>query len=468
MTQTFQAWSLPPGSPRPSRTEITRESGGSWSLSYPCLGKEQVESLCRSLRRAREEALLGRDSLSIVRSLGRVGRRFLDPSDPLRTEALALLPDSAALSGEMAAVVLDGMARDWVPERIEEVLRAEFPEPRVLDRFVTIPPGRRVRARGWPLTLHIGAGSVPGVLVSSLIRALVVKSAALVKPGRGDTVLPVLFARGLTSEDPELGRCVAAIYWPGGASEAEGVALALADLVVVYGSDSTARAVRDRVDVSVPVVAYRHRMSFGLVGRSCLRGSDSVKTAAAAAHSVALFDQRGCVSPHAFLVEEGGETAPRDWALLLAESLSALTQKLPPGPLDLRGSSAHRQMRGSAELLAASGLGIEVWGSPALEWTVVFEPGAGLQPSCTGRFVRVVPVEDLEAVPGKLGALRSSLQSVGVAGLGDRSESLAERLMECGVSRVTSLEAMAWPPPWWHHDGRGPLNPLVRWMDLEV
>jgi hypothetical protein len=26
---------------------------------------------------------------------------------------------------------------------------------------------------------------------------------------------------------------------------------------------------------------------------------------------------------------------------------------------------------------------------------------------------------------------------------------------------------MAWPPPWWHHDGHPPLGELLRWCDLE-
>jgi hypothetical protein len=37
-----------------------------------------------------------------------------------------------------------------------------------------------------------------------------------------------------------------------------------------------------------------------------------------------------------------------------------------------------------------------------------------------------------------------------------------------GASRVVPLGSMAWPPPWWHHDGHPPLRDLVRWCDLEM
>ncbi len=60
-----------------------------------------------------------------------------------------------------------------------------------------------------PLTFHLGAGSVPGVATTSLIRGLLVRSAVLLKPGLGDIPLPLFFARGLEEEDPELARSLA-------------------------------------------------------------------------------------------------------------------------------------------------------------------------------------------------------------------------------------------------------------------
>jgi hypothetical protein len=39
----------------------------------------------------------------------------------------------------------------------------------------------------------------------------------------------------------------------------------------------------------------------------------------------------------------------------------------------------------------------------------------------------------------------------------------------CGqrAGRVTTLQRMAWPPAWWHHDGGDPLRTLIRWVDWE-
>ena len=95
------------------------------------------------------------------------------------------------------------------------------------------------------------------------------------------------------------------------------------------------------------------------------------------------------------------------------------------------------------------------------------EPAERLQLSCLGRTLRVHPVTDAAHVPELLGPWRRHLQTVGVAGFGERLPALAARLGDVGAVRVCPIREMAFPPPWWHHDGRGPLTSLVRWLDLE-
>jgi hypothetical protein len=84
-----------------------------------------------------------------------------------------------------------------------------------------------------------------------------------------------------------------------------------------------------------------------------------------------------------------------------------------------------------------------------------------------GRFVVVRPVADASALATELAALGPHLQTVGVAGLVGRLDALSKALGEAGASRIAPFRAMPFPPPWWHHDGRGPLLDLVRWVDLE-
>ena len=423
-----------------------------------------VGALCGCLVEA-GEALAKLDASQIAASLGRVGERFLDPDDPLRREALELLPGTSGLSSRMGAAVLDGMARDWTGARLAELLRVELGEPCPLDAFVEAGAARAM-AVGPRLCAQIVAGSVPGVGVSALVRSLLVKGPTLLKPGRGDALLPALFARALAEADPVLGRAAAVVYWPGGSRALEDAVLERADVVTAYGSDTTVAELRARTPVTARFVAYHHRVSVGVVGREALGSEAITRTASEVALALALFDQRGCVSPQLVFAERGGERPPEAFAEALGGALRELEVPLPTGPLDPAEASALHQVRGTAELMTGSGKSRVLHGGRAA-WTVLYEPEPLSLPPLAGRFARVRPLESLERLPRALGPLSGHLQTVGYAGLGARVEELAGRLGRTGAVRVAPFTAVPFPPPWWHHDGGGPLRDLVRWVDLE-
>lgn len=462
MSKAFETWAIPAGI-LPSLASV--EEG---AVRHPVLRPDQTRALISALRDAGSEVFPGRGAAARARSLGRAGSRFLDTGDPLRREAEALLPESAELSSAMARAVIDGMARDWTAERLLGLLAAELPHPDALDRFVPGHAGVRVRAFAPALSLHMGAGTVPGVAATSMLRALLVGSAAVVKPGRGDVVLPVLLARALAEEDSALARAAAVLYWGGGRdSAAEDVLLRGADLVIVYGGDDTVHAVRERLPITTRLVAYHHRVSVALVGRTALTRETMPAAAEATARAVAMFDQRGCVSPHAVFVEEGGEAGPREFARMLAQGLDALSHSLPATAPPAGVASAVQQLRRTTELRAAAGEDVELHASPDTSWTVLFDPLPALEASCLGRSVRVHAVADAGELPALLAPLGKHLQTVGVAGLADRLDRVATELGRVGVMRVCALAEVAFPPAWWHHDGEGPLRALLRWVDLE-
>lgn len=461
----FDAWSLPGDAGVPDEPPRHFDAGPI-RVRYPAGEAAWVSSVTEVLRGA-AAGLRSRSVREIAALLGRVGARFLDVEDPLRARALQLLPATSGLSAEMAAAVLDGMASDWTPEGMARVVAADFPDPRVLDAFVEAGGGR-LRALGPELCIQIVSGSVPGVGATALLRSLLVKAPTFVKPGKGDIVLPVLLAEALREADEELGAALAVMYWPGGSLALEDAVLERADVVTAYGGDASVAALRARTPVTARFLAYHHRMSFGVVGRAGLDERHRVRVASEVAGAVAFFDQRGCVSPQVVYVEEGGDVTPAAFARDLAVALEALEAHLPGGDLDPSEASAVHQARGSAEVLAASGAGVEVHHGGAAPWTVVLDPDSALDVWCVGRLVRVRPVDDASDVPRLLSPLARHLQTVAVAGLGEETAALAEGLARVGVTRVTSFDAAPFPPPGWHHDGRGALEALVRWVDLEV
>jgi hypothetical protein len=429
------------------------------------VGVRQLGRVCAQLREARDD-LRERPWEEVADRLGRVGARFLDARDPLRIEALDRLPSEAALAPAMAEAVLDGMARDWTSERLRRTVRAEFEEPGCLDGFRHVR-GRSLMALGPGLCLQVVSGSVPGVGVHALIRSLLVKAPTLLKPGWGDVLLPRLYHRGLLEEDDELGEALAVTYWTKGAMDVLDAALGFADVAVVYGSDTTVEAVRRGAPATTRVVGYHHRLGVALIGREVWVGGRAREAAAELARAVALFEQRGCVCPHLVYVEEGGDSQAASFAELLADALHALETRLPSAPLDPAERSALQQLRGTAEIAAALVGGWIRHGGGSEPWSVIFEPSSLAGPATLARGVRVRPVSDIRAAAAELEALGPHLQTIGHAGLDGRLEPVAAALARLGASRIVPLARMSFPPPWWLHDGRGPLRDLVRWAEIE-
>ena len=465
---TFDAWWLPPssGESPAASTRETIDLSASVEVSCPAWSADAAEGLLDTLSEggARLADVPVRD---LVTSVGRVADRFLDSSDPIRKRAIDLLVPTAAISKEMATEVLIGMARDWTAERLTELLERELGDPGVLDGFRRLDGGRSVRASGPLLTFHVGAGTVPGVSVTSMIRALLAKSAVLLKPGLGDVVLPVLFAEALAGESPELSDTIAVTYWPGGSSPLEDLALQRAGAVVAYGGDQAIESIRARTPATARFIAYHHRLSVGMVGREALTAERASQVARMAARAVSMFDQRGCVSPHAIYVEEGGAVDPGEWAALLASAMADLEVELPGGYLTASEVSTIHQVRGAAELREAAGSGVRVFRADESFWTVILEDEMGFTPSCLNRVVSLFPTLDLCGVAGSLGEVGRYLQTVAVEGAEDRLPALAEALFRGGATRVTSFDKAPWPPPWWRHDGASVFAGLIRWIDLE-
>ena len=169
----------------------------------------------------------------------------------------------------------------------------------------------------------------------------------------------------------------------------------------------------------------------------------------------------------AVFVEQGGEVGAGELAAALARALARFHAALPPTPPSPALASNVHQLRRTAELRRASGEAVEVYAAQASGWTVLLEPHDAIEPSGPGRTVRIHPIEDAAQLPTLLAPIAHHLQTVGVAGLGERLENVARMLGGVGATRICPLSEVAFPPPWWHHDGKGPLSVLLRWVDLE-
>lgn len=462
MSETFDAFRLPRGVTAGEHATFTARQ---LTCRYPLPTQPLLRDVAVALRSA-GRALARRPVADIIAVLDDAAARLADRQDPVRRQAQRLVPAATGYSPAMADLVIQRMSDDWRAPALRRLLDAELPDPAALDGFVPAGPGRRTHACGPDLSFHVFAGNVPGVAVTSLVRSLLVKAPALAKLASGEPVLPVLFAQAVAAVDPAIGDALAVTYWPGGSADAEATAMLEADLVVVYGGEEAESAIRQRARPGQRLVTHGPRFSVGLIDADAL-AQDPVALARAVARAVAIFDQHGCVSPHSVWIEDPGRAHSHAFAEQLADAMAAVERELPRGTISPGEASLIHQERGAAEMRGHAGNGPRVLAGPGTSWTVVLDPEPGFRPSCLNRLVHLRPVDRLEDALDQLAPHRRYLQSVALAVNGARMDQIGHRLARLGATRITTFQRLPWPPPEWHHDGAGPLNELLRWVDLE-
>ena len=423
---------------------------------------------CLTLKRNREQYLAQRSTEEIIRLLARVAEDWLDPEFPFRKLALAEGPAQTGFGRATIERGLDGFFRQLTRENLRALLVQELGDASRLDQFCTAPgETHSALATGPEFLVHIAAGNIPNPTWTSLVLGLLTRSAQFVKCSRGASYLPRLFAHSLYDADHKLGSCLEIAEWRGGDAALEEVLFAEADCVTATGSDETLTAIRAKLPARLRFLGYGHRVSFGFVAADVLFGRSAKRIATAATDDVVAWNQLGCLSPHVFYVQRGGEIAPAQFAQLLAEELEQREAAEPRGELPQETAAGIASRRAIYEVRAAHSPETLLWRSrDSTAWTVVFEADARFAMSCLHRFVYVKAVADLtEALQGA-DAVRRQVSTAAVASSENTAE-LAKQLARWGATRVCPVGQMQNPPLTWRHDGRPGLGDLVTWTDFE-
>jgi hypothetical protein len=263
------------------------------------------------LKRNREQFLSPRTTEEIIRIIARVGDNWLDAEYPFRKLALREGPAKTGFGRATIERGLDGFFRQLTRENLNALLTQELGDARRLDQFVALPGETRAAlATGPELLVHIAAGNIPNPTWTGLVLGLLMRSAQFVKCGTGASFLPRMFAHSLYDADHKLGSCLELAEWRGGNTALEEVLFAEADCVTATGSDETLAAIRATLPTQTRFLGYGHRVSFGFVAADALFGRNGKRIVAAAADDVVAWDQLGCLSPHVFYVQRGGEVSP--------------------------------------------------------------------------------------------------------------------------------------------------------------
>ena len=475
------------------------------TITVPAPDATQMQALAAHVARATREVLRPLPVSALIGHIDRAVARLLDPRDPWRQCADALLPRVTGYDAQMVHVALTGYLQQFRAPQLHRFVAEDFANPKVLDEFQPAAKGGAVRALGPTLLAHSWAGNVPGLPLWSLVCGLLVKAGGIGKLPSAEPVFASIFAQLLAEVYPPLTDALAVVWWKGGEAEPAASLYRAADCVLAYGGNEAIAQVRSQVPATTRFLPYGHKLGVALVGREVLDRQRGPLLARAAAQDVTRYEQQGCYSPHVIYVERGGPMDPRGFAQHLAAELAAQARQHPRRALGLDEAAAVGSWRQAAEVRSLLEAGHELLGDasalapglasarsalgpatsaapdeagPTAFATAVSAPASwfvayanqplALAPSAGWRCVQVVAVDALEEALALLEPHALFLQTAAVAVAPASLYPLAEHLAQAGITRVTALGRMTAPEAGWHHDGGFNLASLVRMVDLEM
>jgi hypothetical protein len=336
------------------------------------------------------------DGLRRVRTLVAAAAKLADPSTELGRRTRARLADSTGLAPESI---------DWALCECLETSPSEA-ELGALVSSVTPAPAVHVIL---PANVFVAAHR-------AIALALAASARVHVRPSRREPHLTRLLAEAA----PGLFDLIAEL------------AAAPGDEVWAYGGDESLAAVRAALPASVKL--HAQGPGFGVAIVDARHAADA--TAEALARDVALFEQRGCLSPRCALVLGDGAST-RHFAVSFARAQARLAERIPPGRLDDAERAEIVRFR-DAGLYAGNLL-------PAGPGWVFVSGDARPALAPVGRNLHFSPAASLEVALTALGP--ANVTSAGVAGPSELFAAVRRALPEARVSELGRMQCPAFDGP---------------------
>ncbi|MGO8670339.1 MAG: acyl-CoA reductase [Capsulimonadaceae bacterium] len=395
------------------------------------------------LRAAHRQVLSGADAATVVGALDALASSWRGDDSQWRQRASAL---DGTFGWEAARGSLDVLLDGLHAAALRELLETERVE----------------RRTGFTVVGHVIAGNSPLLGWVSMIRALLVRSASLVKLPSGPEAEGCyqwarLFVDSLASIDPRLARTIALMRWAGADRSLSSELCRASDIVLAYGADATLAEI-GRLCNGRPFVGYGHRLSCVVLGAAVDHGVSEEDRMHGVARDVLLYDQEGCLSPQAVLVLGDQDRAAR-YAGLLSRALAEETGVL-PAPIRSEAAAAVVSRVRSLGRMEDAG-----WVTAAEDqrWTVLTRRTVSGFPASPGYgIVTVAAVPDHAALSDVLQSVRGVLQGVAIAADGQEWDLIERIVRDLGATYCCRPGELQRPPLSWRQDGVPLLRSLLQ------
>ncbi|MEO7717151.1 MAG: acyl-CoA reductase [Capsulimonas sp.] len=391
-----------------------------------------IQEAAIRLRAAREAVLLPKSSLDVVEALSLLAERCLRGESAAAAQLETLTePFPFSMVRPSLNALLQSMSRDS--------LRHLQKNEGVTDSL------------GYVVVGHVIAGNTPLLAWTSVVRALLVRSASLVKLPTGSAAQwGRVFHTLLAETDPSLVRCVEMWEWAGGTRDLDETLALQTDCLIAYGDDATIEQLQG-YRPQAPFLGYGHRLSMGIA----LTAADGIRAAADFARDVLTYDQSGCLSPHSIYVI-GDVYDADDFAERLAVALRRMSMESFSAPVTVAAAAQVRRHRTLARMM-----GDRLWEDTDLRYTVVRPRRRQFAASPTHGVINVQSLSSVDVLPEALAEVTGALQGCAVAASGDIPLSLRRILEDAGVSYVCRPGELQTPPIEWRQNGMDVLKCLT-------
>lgn len=492
---------------------------GAITVRWPRLDLGQWNVLFTILEENRRTMPAGQEYWRrLCAALDLIGKRFSNPSDPLRIQLLSSLPGYTGFSQPMVRAALDMLemiSLGDLPGSFSLDLKNHAagkwqPMPNAAGKICFFPGSSLFQAgqhlpifRNQPLfyatlvpdvIVGYGAGNVPG---TALLIILLAQAATLfenttpvivVKNSRREPIFTPAILQALEEADPGLMANCAVLVWDYLDKVVQEYLLQRADLVLAAAGDSTIAELQTQIERTGPhqpggpaarFHAHGHKTSFTAIGKEMLvQGTIDETTgqpvlditALLAALDSVFWDQFGCLSSRIHFVELGGQDHhnPFDYAARLANQMRLLAQFLPRGAwprrllFDAFDFFKYLESTGQARVMSDYDDEFLVVVDNRTYSAEAFHSAIN---KCQSRIVIVRPVGSLEEIPNQYLKMipPGNLQSLSVAvSRPDRAGGrFLDFAMECGKRGITAIRTVgrgAFPQTAYSWDGFVPLD----------
>lgn len=406
----------------------------------------------------------------IVDYLDRLGQR-LDPArNAWLQEAFELSRITSGLSDSILRYHYNMIPHYFTPEAVHAIaertigldyLEGWVEQPAMGGGSVRI---RAIGARG----VHIIAGNVPVVGVTTVIRNAITRSDAIIKTPSNDPLTTAAVVRTMIEMAPDhpITRHVSVAYWKGGDEKIEAYLYdpRRIEKIVAWGGFAGIKHLTRYLQPGIDLITLDPKHSGSLIGREAFADEATLQSVARRlAVDIGAMNQEGCVNARVVHVQSGcdadGIARAERLGQLTFEALQAL-----PDHLSTPHKAFDGELKAEIDALAFVDDEYRVFGGRGNEGAIIVsrsDQPVDFARMLACRVANIVPVDDVETA---IRSVNSYTQTIGIYPE-SLKEQLRDRLAYQGAQRLVSLGGAATllqaPGP---QDGIEPMRRVVKWI----